>query len=111
VTIARREHRAAREELFAAAYWYDSQRSGLGDDLLDAVDAAIEGLFEWPNAAPPLTGWDRDPIVRTKGVQDFPYRIIFFNRNEELIILAYAHERRDPGYWTSRLGDAADLPE
>lgn len=111
MTFARREHQAAHEELFAAAQWYDNQRGGLGDDLLDAVDAAIDGLREWPNSAPRLAGWDAEPIIRAMGVRDFPYRIIYFFRDDELVILAYAHERRDPGYWASRLGDVADLPE
>lgn len=45
----------------------------------------------------------RDPIVRSASVPDFPYRIIYFVTRDELVLIAYAHERRKPGYWKRRL--------
>ena len=38
----------AREELLAAATWYDDQRAGLGDELLDAVGIVLGVPCERP---------------------------------------------------------------
>ncbi|MBI3461482.1 MAG: type II toxin-antitoxin system RelE/ParE family toxin [Planctomycetes bacterium] len=32
----------------------------------------------------------------------FPYRIIYEVRSDEIVILAIAHNRRRPGYWSRR---------
>jgi len=48
-------------------------------------------------------GWDREPIVRSKGVHDFPYRVVFFVQGDKLIIVAVAHTKRRPGYWRDRV--------
>lgn len=44
-------------------------------------------------------GWNREPIVRREGVSGFPYGVVYVVRAEEIVILAYAHDRRRPGYW------------
>jgi hypothetical protein len=38
----------AREDLLAAADWYEDQRQGLGDEFLDAIGETLERV----NAAP-----------------------------------------------------------
>jgi hypothetical protein len=45
-------HPAARDELREALEWYDAQRSGLGDELLDIVRAAIDRVGEFPDLYP-----------------------------------------------------------
>jgi hypothetical protein len=42
-------------------------------------------------------------FVRRKGVSGFPYGVVYVVRAEEIVILAYAHDRRRPGYWEHRL--------
>lgn len=103
MTLRPREHPEAHQELLAAAQWYDDQRLGLGHGLLEAVDTALGNILKWPLAAAPLSRPHRDPIVRSASVPDFPYRIIYFVTRDELVLIAYAHERRKPGYWKRRL--------
>jgi toxin ParE1/3/4 len=35
-------------------------------------------------------------------LRKFPYSIIYYIRDEELRVIALAHHRRKPGYWTGR---------
>lgn len=56
-----------------------------------------------PEAWPPVSGGDRKPIVRRKGVAGFPYGVIYYTTDSEIVIVAYAHERRHPGYWKHRI--------
>ena len=100
-----REHPAAREEYPDALAWYDDQEAGLGDRLGDDLDNGVDFIREWPDSAPLYRGRQRNPCLRRKGTDVFPYGIIYFVRDDEIIVVAYAHERRGPGYWRQRLKD------
>ena len=100
-----REHPAAREEYLDALAWYDDQEAGLGDRLGDDLDNGVDFIREWPDSAPLYRGRQRIPRLRRKGTDVFPYGIIYFVRDDEVIVVAYAHERRRPGYWRKRLKD------
>ncbi|MCL2089780.1 MAG: type II toxin-antitoxin system RelE/ParE family toxin [Micrococcales bacterium] len=104
MTLHWREHPAAREELFSALDWYDDQEPGLGDRLADEIAAGVAFVRQWPDA-PPLYRGRRLPRVRRKSIDVFPYGIIYFVRDDEVIVVAYAHARRRPGYWRKRLED------
>jgi len=105
VTPRLREHPEAAVELVAAIEWYEDQDAGLGARLADQIAAAWRRVAEWPHAWPPFPGWDSDPLVRTTRVDVYPYRVVYFVRGEEIVILAYAHARRRPGYWKHRIED------
>lgn len=98
-----REHPAASAELLEAAIWYDSQTIGLGERLSGEVAASVEFIRAWPDASPVYRGWQRRPIIRRKNLDVFPYGAIYLVRDAEVIIVAYAHEKRRPGYWRDRL--------
>jgi hypothetical protein len=46
------------------------------------------------------------PEIRRAPLERFPYRLIYAVGEDELFVLAIAHERRRPGYWGDRLADA-----
>lgn len=98
-----REHPEAREELRLAAHWYEDQDRGLGDRFTSEVDDAVAFIRAWPSAAQPYRGRNRLPVLRRKSVETFPYGIIYFVRGNEVVIVAYAHAKRRPGYWRGRL--------
>ncbi|GAA2045718.1 hypothetical protein GCM10009720_28190 [Yaniella flava] len=98
-----REHPRARDELRDAASWYEEEPR-LGDEFLDAIDATLTHILEWPLSAPRIPSWDRSPLVRSMGVKLFPYRVIYFVTDTEIVILAYSHQKRYPGYWQNRFG-------
>lgn len=66
--------------------------------------AKAVGDIEWnPEAWPKFRGWDRLPVVRSRDVDMFPYRVVYFVRDGELVIVAFAHQSRRPGYWRERV--------
>ncbi|NLB47688.1 MAG: type II toxin-antitoxin system RelE/ParE family toxin, partial [Microbacteriaceae bacterium] len=44
-------------------------------------------------------------VIRSKAVRGYPYRIVYTVEPDAVLILAYAHERREPGYWLHRLNN------
>lgn len=71
--------------------WYQDQQPGLGDRFEDNVLNAVDSSADTPDAWPPWPGWSRVPLVRSKGVNGFPYRVIYFIEEEML-----THRRRRP---------------
>jgi len=44
-------------------------------------------------------------VIRSKVVRGHPYRIVYTVEPDSILILAYIHERREPGYWPHRLNN------
>ena len=97
-----RTHRLAEKELTEAARWYEAQRPGLGASLLDVVDYAIARLRSGRLPSSPVPGVKTTQDARRVLLKRFPYSIVFYERAEEIVIIAFAHSSRRPGYWRSR---------
>lgn len=69
-----------------------------------AVDATIHAammrIVGAPHSFPP-DPWE--PRAKSLAVVTFPYRIVFVLTPEEVRVIAFAHTKRKPGYWTARL--------
>ena len=76
---------------------------GLGERFDGAVRSAIKDAVLSPEAWPRWQGWDREPAVRSRAVDRFPYRVVYFVADELVTVLAVAHEKRRPGYWRDRV--------
>lgn len=100
-----RAHPAAHEELRESAHWYEAQEPGLGDRFTDEIAFGLASIRAWPEAATPYPGRHQTPAIRRKRIEGFPYGIIYFVRNNEVVVVAYAYEKRRPGYWRKRLQD------
>lgn len=98
-----REHSEAHEELLDAVNWYDSQRTGFGEDFLDAIETAVAQLVDQPEASRVYPGWNRKPVVRQGTMKTFPFQILYYIEGCCLIVVVYAHTRRKPGYWQRRI--------
>ncbi|OYN90251.1 hypothetical protein [Parenemella sanctibonifatiensis] len=105
MTLAQREHPEAVGEFDAAVRWYEAQESGIGLALIERARQARQEIADWPNAAPPFTTADDGTVIRSKVVRGYPYRVVYAVESDAILILAYAHERREPGYWVHRLSD------
>ena len=93
----------AEAELDNAAAWYDEQREGLGDDLLQAVQNALDAIAEAPEAWPLWPGAPpRDPPLRRFVLPRFPYAIAYQMHTAFVAVLAVAHASRRPFYWVGR---------
>ena len=98
-----RIHAAAAEEAAEAAAWYENERPGLGADFEHAIDAALDLLEQ---DIVPLTS--APGVAGTRGVKRlllrrFPYAVVVCERGSEIIVIAFAHHARRPGYWRDRL--------
>ena len=90
-------HPAARAEFNADIGWYDGREFGLGDRFEGEVLGAVDECADTPGVWGVWPGWDREPVVRSKGVADFPYRVVYFVEGDLLRIVAVAHAKRRPG--------------
>lgn len=85
---------AAEAELAEIARWYDERRPGLGGAFVEAVDDILAVVAETPLAfvaverADPQLGIRRAPMAR------FPYLIVYLVSEEEVRVIAFAHQRR-----------------
>ncbi len=93
-----RFHDAADAELTEAVAYYDGKALGLGDRFLAEVKSATRNIEEYPEIAPIV-----DLGVRAKLLVRFPYSLMYVVDENELFILAVAHQSRRPTYWADRL--------
>ncbi|MDO5661319.1 MAG: type II toxin-antitoxin system RelE/ParE family toxin, partial [Brachybacterium sp.] len=105
MTRSQWEHPEAVAEFDAAVRWYDEQEPEIGLALIDRARQARKNLDPWPNAAPPFAIADDGTVIRSKAIRGYPYRIVYTVEPDTILILAYAHERQEPGYWLRRLND------
>jgi plasmid stabilization system protein ParE len=93
----------AKQELAAAAAWYEERREGLGLELLAEVDAVFAAIARNPGRFPSYPRVAPDLGVRRAAARRFPFSIAFIDLPSVVRVLAVAHERRRPGYWVGRL--------
>lgn len=95
--------REAEEELFEAEQWYEQQRSGLGAEFLDEVSETIDRISAAPNTSLTVPGTSLESGVRRLLVRRFPFSAVFVQHAQETWVIAFAHDRKRPGYWRHRL--------
>jgi hypothetical protein len=97
----------ARDELLAAAEWYERRgRPGLGARFSADVELALERITEAPGAFMEMMRRNQ-VVVRRLMLRDFPFQIVFgvvsAPGGDELWIFAVAHLRREPFYSRTRV--------
>lgn len=98
-----REHPSAREELLATTLHLDDARPGLGDLFVDAVEQAVLSVQRSPHAWPRAVESSSGAVIRTRAIAPFRIRVVYTVLDDTVLVLAYAHESRRPGYWSDRL--------
>jgi toxin ParE1/3/4 len=88
---------AAAADVEEAYDWYEAQREGLGDEFLAAVQAALESILNHPEAAPIVHRETRRVLLRR-----FPYGIHYRLIDEEVVVVACFHAKRNPRLWSTR---------
>lgn len=102
MSFALEDDPAARAEYLDAVDYYDRQRPGLGDELIDRFEEALRDIAKDPGAWPRVDGWEGDPVLRNHRVETFHYRVVYYVAGDHVRIVAYAHTSRMPGYWSDR---------
>jgi len=82
--------------------WYEQRRDGLGIEFLQAIDGALEFIARFPQGGAVVPDVPLDLPVRRVPVRRFPFHVIYLEMADAIRVLAFAHDRRSPGYWHSR---------
>jgi toxin ParE1/3/4 len=94
-----RIHRLAVEEIDHEVDYYESIHATLGAELEDEIDAALDVILRIPEVGAP---WkhrtDRRVFVLARFPFTLPYQII----GDDIVVLALAHTRKRPAYWSRR---------
>jgi toxin ParE1/3/4 len=95
-------HPEALDEIERARDWYDDKRPGLGGELVDEVERALDRIEAVPASfarAPESAAARRVLLGR------FPYWLVFAVLDDgTVLIVALAHAKRRAGYWRRRVG-------
>lgn len=90
-------HPEAEKELLEAADYYSTKVSGLGAELLDEIEGAVEDIRIDPFRFPIL-----EDDIRRSILKRFPYSIYYRVVGDAVRILVIKHHRRHPDYWKGR---------
>jgi plasmid stabilization system protein ParE len=88
----------ALQEAEAAARWYAERSGSAAVGFADEIDPAIAAIEPNPDAWPTY-----DHGIRRYLLHRYPYSVVYRIEPARILIVAVAHARRRPGYWTSRL--------
>ena len=98
-----KRHAAVEVDLREAAEWYEDAVPGLGNELVDAVEAAIAAILDKPRAWSRVPGVPEDLDIRRYVLERFPYHVPYLLDGQgEVFILAVAHGKRRPRFWLRR---------
>lgn len=88
---------AAKREIRAAAAHYEAQRVGLENEFLSEFEHACFrlGRHSW-------LGRRCDGVHRRFALRRFPFAVIYRVTESAIEVVALAHRRRQPGYWSVR---------
>lgn len=92
-------HPDAEAEFHQEVEFYESRQAGLGVRFRSSIEAAVQRIREQPNFYPRY----EDTECRECPVDTFPHVIYYLEREDYIWVLAFAHQRRKPGYWLRRL--------
>jgi toxin ParE1/3/4 len=98
-----RVHEAATEEASEATKWYENERPGLGAHFQAALDFALDLIEEGIVPLAPVPGKAGAAGLKRLVLRRFPFSIIVHAADDEIVVIAFAHHARRPGYWRDRL--------
>lgn len=93
----------ANEEMANAARHLERERPGYGLDFFDACDRAVDDMAQTPRQYPHAEDAPPGREVRYVYLSRYHYRVLYLVLPNELVIVAFAHTSREPGYWHDRL--------
>jgi plasmid stabilization system protein ParE len=91
-------HPRAKADLFAAGEYYERESWALAGRFAAEMDRLVQEIC----AAPSVYRVFRAEARRHFGGR-FPYAVIYVEEPDHILVLAFAHFKRRPGYWVDRL--------
>jgi len=88
----------ARADFDESFNWYAARSAGAAIGFAAAVDEALEKIAADPGRFAATRGRCRYcPLVR------YPFRVVFREGPDRLVVVAISHAKRRPYYWRDRL--------
>ena len=88
----------AEQDVLRAYGWYESQRTGLGEESLTCVDACLEVTCRNPKMHTIVHENYRRGLVRR-----FPYAVFYEYDENTVTVYGVFNTSRDPAKWRQRL--------
>lgn len=88
----------AEQDIDEAYAWYENQRTGLGEEFLDRVDACLHTICRSPEVHAIVRLNYRRALVRR-----FPYAVFYEHDGHSLTVFGVLHTSRNPEKWRRRL--------
>ena len=90
-------HPGASQDYATAFAWYYERGTTLASDFENEIDRGIRLISQNP------LRWRKfDAERRSFLVRKFPYSIIYELHDKDVVVLAIAHGKRRPKYWSER---------
>ena len=91
-------HPEARAELREAKRWYRDRSPLAALAFAQMIEAAVTAIADGPLRFPVGENDTREYIFPRR----FPYIVVYRVRMHDIVIVAIAHQSREPGYWRYR---------
>jgi toxin ParE1/3/4 len=88
----------AEAEFLEAAAYYENKAPGLGLDFAAEIERSVQAIRQSPERWPL-----RDDGTRRCLTPRFPFLVVYTCFNDHIWILAFAHCKRRPEYWSDRV--------
>jgi len=88
----------AQQDIEEAYGWFEDRRTGLGEDFLSCVDAAVQNICRMPELYAKVYEEYRRVLVRR-----FPYAVFYEYTGAKVVIYSIFHTSQDPDKWRVRL--------
>jgi toxin ParE1/3/4 len=84
----------ALQDFDEAIAYYHERSPRAAQNLMQAIRAGERLIRDFPALAPTL-----GHRLRALPVSRFPYSFVYFLGEDEIVVVAVAHQSRLPGYW------------
>jgi len=88
---------AAAADVEEGSRWYEARQTNLGNQFLEAVSMLVESIAANPESFPVVYRQTRRALLRR-----FPYALYYCIVDDQIIVVACMHGRRNPRRWQSR---------
>ena len=98
-------HPDAENELNIAIDYYEECKKGLGIEFAKEIQKTIQRIIQFPNA---WHKFDKNPNISNQPIRRcltnrFPFGIVYYQKEDSIIILAVMQLNREPNYWKNRV--------
>lgn len=91
-------HPAAADEVDRAQAWYEERSVFAATGFLQELTRAVRRIRAGPERHPPAEYGTRRILL-----EQYPFSVFYLVRRDEVFIIAVAHHKRRPGYWSDRI--------